>query len=488
MSNPEFLHDLNVDYIKSQIESGIPERIKKALQDLCKLYRDGYRIRPPKIVAIEQSIVGALYTQGKDAKVRRWGLNALAHFGKEARCMEAILRTLDKYSSDPQTTASAIAAIYKMSQHPDKVLSDRKLDPTMVSLAALQHVEPKKISFKGLPLNVEKASIDELMLALIVVGLNKSPPNMLNPRHSNSAMVKALGTHHENIVSQYSAWAVSENPTLKITDLGIKLDDLENQPPNVRGWIFHALATSPTEARKRLDLIRVGIEDENSDARLGLARGLSGTFFDGLEPLVMDWYTSEEDLDTSQYVLDHIARHSERCPNYEAMALEVYEKEPRQSSLRMRLNGVTAGTAMFAKFQAIEYNGTGDLFRGVPSVTNNYNIQGNVQGGAVSIGGDAKNQGATSFHYDQSTIHAIQSVLSKIEKCVHDDAGKIDSAVQKEALQKIAAAKSDTNPTRLAEAMDVLKKIGTTAKGAVDVAATYAPLLVELGKFIGLGS
>jgi hypothetical protein len=390
MSKLQFLHDLNVDYIKSQIESGIPDHVKKALQDLCKLYRDGYRIRPSKIVAIEQSIVGALYTQGKEAKVRRWGLNALAQIGKEARCVEAILGTLDKYRSDPQTTASAIAAIYRMSSHPDEILSERKLDPTIVSLAALQHVDPKKVNIKGLPLNVEKASVDELMLALIVVGLNRSPPNMLNPRHSNSEMVKALGSHHDDIVSQYSAWAVSENPNLKISDLGINLDDLERQPPNVRGWILHALAASPTEAKKRLDLIRVGMEDRNVDARLGLARGLGGTFFDGLEPLVMHWYTTEEDTDTSQYILDHIARHSERCPNYAAMALEIYEKEPSQSSLRMRLNGVTAGTPMFAKFQLIEHNGTGDLFRGVPSVTNNYNIQGNVQGGAVSIGGGRK--------------------------------------------------------------------------------------------------
>lgn len=486
MSKQKLLHDLNVDYIKSQIESGISERIKKALQDLCKLYRDGYRILPAKAGPIEQSIVGALYTRGEDAKVRRWGLNALAQIGKEARCMNAVLGMLDNYVNDPQTTASAIAAIYKMSQRADQILLERKLDPTIVSLAALQHADPKKITLRGLPLNIEKASTDELMLALIVVGLNKSPPNMLNPKHSNSKMVKVLCGHHESIVSQYSVWAISENPTLKITDLGINIDNLEKQSPNVRGWILHALAASPTDAKKRLDLIRVGMEDKHIDARLGLARGLGETFFDGLEPLVIDWFIAEEDTDTSQYILDHIARHSERCPNYEAMALEIYEKEPSQSSLRMRLNGVTAGTPMFAKFQRIEFNGSGDLFRGVPSVTNNYNIQGNLQGGAVSIGGNAKNQGSTSFHYDQSTINAIQSVLSKIEKSLYEDADRIEPALQKEAIQKVAAAKSETTPSRIEQAINVLNKIGTTAKEVIDLATTYAPLVSELGKLGGV--
>ena len=127
----------NVDYIKSQIETGEPNRTKKALQYLCKLYRDGCRIRPPELVGIEQSIVGLLYTQLKDEKVRRWALNALARLGREPTCMDAIVSTLKQYSDEPQTSAAAIAAIYRMSRKASEILKKLSFDEQMITLAAL---------------------------------------------------------------------------------------------------------------------------------------------------------------------------------------------------------------------------------------------------------------------------------------------------------------------------------------------------------------
>jgi len=127
----------NVDYIKSQIETGEPNRTKKALQYLCKLYRDGCRIRPPELVGIEQSIVGLLYTQLKDEKVRRWALNALARLGREPTWMDAIVSTLKQYSDEPQTSAAAIAAIYRMSRKASEILKKLSFDEQMITLAAL---------------------------------------------------------------------------------------------------------------------------------------------------------------------------------------------------------------------------------------------------------------------------------------------------------------------------------------------------------------
>ena len=69
------LDRLTVEYLKSQIETDDPSRIKKALQQLCKYYRDGFRVNQPELVGLEQTIVGLLYTQSRDEKVRRWALN-----------------------------------------------------------------------------------------------------------------------------------------------------------------------------------------------------------------------------------------------------------------------------------------------------------------------------------------------------------------------------------------------------------------------------
>jgi hypothetical protein len=92
------LDRLNVDYLKSQLETGDAGRTKTALQSLCKLYRDGFYINPAQLFGMEKSIVGLLYTLGRtDEKVRRWALNALARLGTEPNCIVAITHTLTQY-------------------------------------------------------------------------------------------------------------------------------------------------------------------------------------------------------------------------------------------------------------------------------------------------------------------------------------------------------------------------------------------------------
>lgn len=109
----------NVEYLKAQLATGNADRTKRGLQELCRLYRRGFRVTPAEVIGIEQTIVGLLHTpQGRDDKVRRWALNAIARLGREEICLEAVLNILDRYSDDPQTAASAIAAIYKISRHP----------------------------------------------------------------------------------------------------------------------------------------------------------------------------------------------------------------------------------------------------------------------------------------------------------------------------------------------------------------------------------
>jgi hypothetical protein len=412
----------NIDYIKSHIESGDANRTKKALQYLCKLYRDGYRIRPPELTAIEQSIVGLLYTQSKDEKVRRWALNALARLGREPTCMEAIMNTLRKYSDEPQTSAAAIAAIYRLSRKASQMLKKLSFDEQMIT---------------PLPIDVEKASPDLLKLALVVVGLDRAIPNMLHPRHENPQLVKALGGHHDNVVSQYTVWAITENDSLGLADLGIDIRNIEQQPPNVRAWLFRLIAMSPEDAEAYFEYIELGTRDPAIEARSGLALGLRDTYFDGLEALVLDWFTSEPDQEVSQYLLDHMVKQASDCLSYEAMALEVYEKEPAGSSLRQRMEAAAAGTTLYGTFKRID--GSLDLFRGVTFVTSNtFNVSGGIQGGAVSLGGNATNLAPTTIHYNPQTIEAIQSELSRLESEFHQ--AELDASLKQEMLSLIQAA------------------------------------------------
>jgi hypothetical protein len=65
--------------------------------------------------------------------------------------MEAIMHTLKQYSEEPQTSAAAIAAIYRMSRNASGILKKLSFDEQMVTLAALQHVDANKLDLSARP-------------------------------------------------------------------------------------------------------------------------------------------------------------------------------------------------------------------------------------------------------------------------------------------------------------------------------------------------
>jgi hypothetical protein len=478
------LHPVNASYLKAQIETGNAFRAKKALQEICKLHRKGVIVKPNDRAAIEQSIIGLLYTLRNSAKVRRWGLNALARLGHEANCLEAIKHVLADFRQEPETVAAGIAAIYRLTRGGSDVLKGLGFDPQMTGLAALQHVEPASLDLTALPLNVEGATADMLKLALIVVGLNRAPPYMLNPRHSNAQMVKVLGAHHDLTVSQYSVWAITENPDLRVSDLGIALKDIEQQAPNVRAWMYQLIAMSDQDAQMHLEYIVLGTSDPEPEARAGLATGLKDTFFDGLSDIVLDWFMAEDDAEVGQLLIDHIIRHAEKCAAYENLVFDFYEKEPQGSARRQRMEATAAGTALYGKMKRIDASNGGDLFRGDFYVTNNYNISGGIQGGAVSIGGDATNYGPTVVHYSPQTIELIRAELAKAERELHS-LQIDDAALKNEALERIKQAKAEPTPERLGKVISIIGKIAEMSMKTAGIVTALGTIGEAITKIIG---
>jgi hypothetical protein len=476
----QLLQRPNVEYIKSQIESGHPTRAKAALQHLCKLYRTGYRIPPDQLDGVEIAVVGVLCTRGSEEKVRCWALNSIARFGRAQFCLTAVTDALSRYSDEPQTAAAAIAALYKLSTDPASILSRFKLfHPQMVTLAALQHADARRLDVSNISVDVDSATPDRLKLALLVVGLDRAPPNLFHPRHSNAQIVKALGGHHDNVVAQYTVWAITENPNLGLGDLGVDMRSIEQQASNVRSWMFQLVAMSRENAETYWEWIELGTRDPECEARSGLAIGLRDTFFDGLEPLVLDWALNEPDAEVRQLIMDHVVRQSARCINYEEMAVQIYEKEHPGSSTRQRMSVNAWGTPLYSRFRRIDFDGQNDLFRGETHVTN-INIQGGIQGGAVAVGGDATNSGKTSIHYAPKMIEAIQSELSKAARELHDL--KTESPLMQKALEHVKAAQLEPSPEKINTALTTLKRIG-------DIAGTGTSLIAladAIGKMAGL--
>jgi hypothetical protein len=476
----------SIAYVRSQLDTGDSARMKRALQYICRLYRNGHRVAQGDLVGLEQSIVGILYTRKNDEKVRRWALNALARCGTPSISLECVIDIFRGFSHEPQTAAAAVAALYRMQPDPTKFIDTLDVfDPQMRVLAALQHVSHTKLDLAGLPVNVETASPDVLKLGLIVVGLNRAPINLFHPRHSNAEIVRALGSHDDSIIAQYTVWAVAENDDLSIKDLGIPISSVESLPPNVRGWMYRVIALSAAIAAKNQDYIAQGAGDPMPEVRLGLAIGLLDTYYDGLEAVVLDWAINESDTEVSSSIIDHMVRHAVQCSNYEQMVIELYEKENKGSLLRQRMEAHAAKTPLYGRFQRISYDGSSDLFSGVTNVT--INITGGINAGAVAIGGDASNSGTVNVHYQPQTIEAIQKELSRAIGDIHNS--QIDAGLKEEALEHVKAAQADPTPDKLKKAVDLLGKVESGLKkldGASQKVIAIGTTIANLAKSAGL--
>lgn len=488
----KIINEESANFLKFQIESGTPQQTKRALQELCRLYRSGYRIgRIDQLLSIENSINGLIFTRSDDKKIRRWALNTIARLGRKKYSLEGVRHALEKYHDDPQTVASAIAALYRIDKDAMQFLTKKELfSNDLMVLAALQTANLKDVDVTQTHINIQTAAADILELALLVVGLDRAPEHIFDPRYTNAEIVRALGNHHDEIVSQYSVWAIVENCNLNINHLGVDIKDIETQPPNVRSWLFRLVAISPDLEGSAIDYIRLGAEDQVPEAREGLAIGLRGTYFDGLEALVLDWYYSEEQIEIQDYLLDHMVVQSNVCRSYEDHVTEQYEREQSGSIRRMRIEGLAAKTPLYGKLKRIGFSEP-DLFGQVSvhfhggfNVTNTYKT-GDIQGGAVSIGGDATNTGTVSNSYNFNTIEALQGELSEVRGLLSGI--DLDIALKAEIDAAIIQAQTNPNPENVGIIHALLQKarsaLGTAASSAGDITKIIA-LIDKLSHFL----
>lgn len=465
---PRFIDGNLLSYLVHQIGSGNPIQIKNALQELCKLYRNGYRIIPDNLFGVENSVVGLIHTSD-DSKVRRWALNALAQLGKAKECKSAVLFALEAYAEDTEVVAAGLAALYKISANPRADLRKLAFSSQVITLAALQHVPAQQLDLSSLPVKVDTATSDMIKLGLVVVGLNRAPPHMFDPDHGNAAIVRAVGNHHDRTVAQYSVWAITENPTLGIGDLGIDLREIESLPENVRGWVFQLLAMDAEAGTRYVEYIELGSKDSSATARAGLALGLKDTFSDNLVQIVLEWFTMERDPQVRRRLTDHLIAHAGRSTDYREHALGEYQRERFSATVRDRMLGRASGSALFAMFKKIDHS-DGDLFGGdtIVNQTNNNNVTfGNVQAGAIAGVGSASNVGSVSNQYSAPTIEAVRSRLSEVDSFL--SGLQIPQEEKQELAAAIAIAKADTsqgNVGRVVSGLTSMSSLVTEIAGA----------------------
>jgi hypothetical protein len=349
-------------FIRFEIENGDSRRKKVALQEIARTYRSGGRFQSEIQNGLELTINGLLSTQ-QDEKVTRWCLNCIAQMGTRDGSIQSVERVLRQQGGSPEIIAAAVAAAARLyAGQLDSCTALGSVQPEIKTLAALQVAHPSKLQLDGFRIEVEKADDEVLKLALITVGLNRAYENMFHPKHTNGSLVKELGQHDNIIIRQYSVWCVIENTELRIGDLGIPFDHLENQPPNVQAKMLQLGAEQILDLRERQNIIERGTFLPAIDAREGLAKGLQFKFYDGLEGVTLDWFEVEKSPRVRELLAEHFARFGGDCRLYADKAVEIFESDP---SLKKRLFLGAEGTRLFGTLKAHDLRaGTFDLFSG----------------------------------------------------------------------------------------------------------------------------
>ncbi|WP_139812052.1 hypothetical protein [Ensifer aridi] len=475
---------VEANFLKSEIECGIPARAKRALQTVCHFYRNGGTILPAELNAFENSILGALNSGASDEKVRRWSLSALSNLGRLKTCWTAILDTIARHSEEPQVVSAAIAALFKLDLNNAQavIATQTILPPELVTLSALQTRPPTEVDTKSLRIDIENADPTTLKLALVLVGLNKSPEHIFHPRFTNPQIVKVLGSHHEPLVSQYSAWATAESPVLSASDLGIDLKTLDSQPDNVRSYVYRLYGAERTYSTVQHELIAIGSKDTSVEARLGLAIGLRDTWYNGLDTITLDWHYEETDEEVRDFVLDHIVAQAEQSSGYRTSAIEIYQASAADMRKRQRMEAASFQTELRKEFRRMAHQEEEGLFgNGGTQVTNNNTFINNGTVNQATQSGDINNsQNAFSF----GQVEQARTLLGQVR---HElDIIHVTPATE-DAKKAIVRAQETPNKDTLGAAVGALKKVqeglssvAGTAETAVKIAGILTPLAALL--------
>jgi len=281
------------------------------------------------------------------------------------------------------------------------------------------------------------------------------------------------------MVSQYSVWAITENPSLSIADLGIDLSKVSGCPDNVRGWVYRLIAMSHAHCLEHLDFIEVATKDPSIEARLGLGHGVRDTFFDQLVPVVLEWLTRELNAEVRQEILDHVITHADRSPVYVDHAVYAYGRAGQAD--RERMKGAAVKTALFPRFRQIDFKAEGDLFVTNNNTSNIFTFN-NSPVGAVAATGTATNSGQM-IYYQPQVVELLKSELAKAGTTIEGIA--IPHAEKQEVASAIADAQADPNSGTLRRVVSGLSKAAGLVTAVAGAEDTLNQIIQGISKLAG---
>jgi len=266
-----------------------------------------------------------------------------------------------------------------------------------------------------------------------------------------------------------------------MSDLGIDLRNIESLTDNVRGWVFQLIASDSETAHANREYIAAGVNDQVRQVRDGLAKGLRGIYFGGLEQIIFDWFTNEYEDSVRQRILEHMTAQGDRCPAYLPAVEEAYRNSSSGSVARARLEAAAIGTSIYAKFQRINYEGMGPTFFDDHHSGGKTVININSGGGTVSVGAiaaDGSTISATTISAVNSASgeggEALRAVLAFLKDHL------IDPASRAEGDHLIKEAAEKPSRSTVGKLLDWLKVAKDTNEVGTSIASSAALLIPKV--------
>lgn len=482
------------EFIRFQLTAkGKPREVKAGLQRLCANYERGRRLADPQEHRL--LVRGLLWDENTTAIVRRWSYKAVALLGGPQDSGQLIQRL--KTETDIENQTWGMAAVVALSKDADlhDVCSQAGLNESApLVLAARLFADPRWLQLNREPpiINIDREESLTLKWAALLVGYGRAPINMFHPQFENRAVLGKLNEHPAPEVSEYSVWALWQNPTFEVSDMGISLLDIQKRPENVRRWINRLVTKDPAFVEGNLDLFDELRRDGASVAREGLALGIRESYIPGLDRRVLLWHENEDTEFVRDLLLEHMARSADRSVDYGDLVEQSYGAASRNGGLRQRLLAASRGTTLYQSLRRIDIieearafelalphaqsqiKVQGNLIMGNQT---NFNAGGNIQGQNL-VGGDmigSANQAVQTMSNvrrdEQAALANMLDFAKTSAEISHDQKARIAGAVE-------AVAKDDSKSSKGA-LLDSLKWVAGGV-AAMSSAATQIDKFVEI--------
>lgn len=462
-----------------RLQSNSNWQVRKTLREICEAAQRGQRIPPQKVAGFVATIKG-LYAEtrlGKDnfpdVEVDRWILKAIIEIGSNADFVWFSEKA--RNCSDEENCLWIAVGLLKFSSGRRDLSNEFRrlgLDANRYNIAACMAKRPDLLEMAS-GLKIENAARIELLISCVAFAIGRDLGAIFDPRFSQTSQLTALNEHHDELVRQYSVYAMWRLPDVEFGMSPLGLSDISSQVISVRRWLYELVLKSSYAVRKHMDFWREVAENEHDEEALeGFVNGLFPHFVDGLSDITLGLLEANRSQRVRLALLRHICRNSDEDSSYREIAVEEFRSAVKGSLERAVCLDAAGGTQLFGDLKRIE---------AADSVPDLFSTGEIIMGDKITIGSvQTFSKGDNNTVNSGDWLQQVQGAYGDIDRMIDllDRSGG-DKAVD-EAKAALVQLREKPSKTALEKAVETLKLLASGATSVAAISTMAGPLITHL--------